>query len=148
MPWTKQQLIFVTTAYFTLRKSIVKAHRYFETEYQLSKFPSKKVIQWCVKDFSECGYLDKKKQPGRPCSATCQEKVLRAKQIVTADPNISTRRLSQQLDVSSKSAQRFIKRNLSMYPYKFQICQKLHDGDFERRGSCRRMKKTILLLEG
>ena len=86
-----------------------------------------------MKNFYECGNLGKKKQAWRPCNATCQEKVSWAKQVVTPDLNIRTRRLSQRMDVSFKSAQRIKRRNLSTYPYKVRICQKFHVRDFERR---------------
>ena len=106
-----------------------------------------------MKNFYECGNLDEKKNKLEDLAAPPVMKVSGAKQIFTADSNISTRSLCQQLDVSFKSAQRVLRRKLSMYPYKVQICQKLHDVEFDRRAdfyscSCRRMKKTILLLEG
>ena len=42
MFWTRGQLIFVTTSYFTHGKSIVKAQRIFEMKYRLRMSPSKK----------------------------------------------------------------------------------------------------------
>ena len=48
------------------------------------------------------------------------------------DKSVS-RFLSQQLDISSKSAHTIPNKKLSMHPYKMQIFQKLHEGDFERR---------------
>lgn len=133
MPWTREQLVFVTTAYFTYGKSIVKAQRSFEMKYRLRMSPSKKVIKRCVKNFSESGNLNKKKPSGRPVSATNENKVANAQQIVEENQQISLKRLSQQLDISLKSAHTILRKKLFMYPYKVQICQKLHEGDFARR---------------
>ena len=83
-------------------------------------------------NFSESGYLDKKKSKGRPVTATDENHVATAKQIIEGNRQISLKLLSQQLDMSSKSAHTILKKKLSMHPYKMQICQKLHEGDFER----------------
>ena len=90
------------------------------------------MITRCVTNFSESGYLDKKKSKGRPVTATDENHVATAKQIIEGNRQISLKLLSQQLDMSSKSAHTILKKKLSMHPYKMQICQKLHEGDFER----------------
>ena len=133
MLWTREQLIFVTTSYFTHGKSIVKAQRSFEMMYRFEDVSIKKVITRYVKNFSESGNLDKKKSKGRLVTATDENNAATAKQIIEGNRQISLNLLSQQLDISSKSAHTILKKKLSMHPYKMQICQKLHEGDFERR---------------
>ena len=91
------------------------------------------MITRCVKNFSESGNLDKKKSKGRPVTATDENNVATAKQIIKGNRHISLKLLSQQLGISLKSAHTILKKKLSMHPYKMQICQKLHEGDFERR---------------
>ena len=79
MLWTREQLIFVTTSYFTHRKSIVKAQRSFEVKYRLRMSPIKKVMTRCVKNFSESGNLDNKKSKERPVTAPDENNVATAK---------------------------------------------------------------------
>ena len=86
-----------------------------------------------VKNFSESGILEKKKSKGRPVTATDENNVATAKQIIEGNRQINTKLLFQQLDICSKSAHTILKKKLSMHPYKMQICLKLHEGDFERR---------------
>ena len=64
----------------------------------------KKVITRCVKNFSEPGNLDKNKSKGRPVTATDENNVATAKQIIEGNRQICLKLLSQQLDISSKSA--------------------------------------------
>ena len=70
---------------------------------------------------------------GRPVTATDENIVATAKQIIEGNRQISLKLLSQQLDISSKSAHTILKKKLSMHPYEMQISQKLLEGDFERR---------------
>ena len=116
-----------------MEKNIVKAQISFGMKYRLRMSPSKKVITRCVKNFSESGNLDKKKSKGRPVTATDENNVATAKQIIEGNRQISLKLLSQQLDISSKSDHTILKKKLSMNPYKMQNCQKLNDGNFERR---------------
>ena len=132
-PWTQEHLVFITTAYFTERRNIGKSQRCFEKKFQLKKFPLKKVINLCVKNFKESGNLANKKTNGNPRSATHRVNVLQSKEIVEKDPNLSVRYLAQQLEVSYSSARRILKKRLSMHPYKVQIFQQLYAGDFDRR---------------
>ena len=133
MPWTREQLIFVTNYYFNHGKSIVAAQRSFEMKYRLRTSPSKRVIKRCVKNFTESGNINKKKPSGRPVSATHENNVAIAHEIIEESPQISVRHLSQQLDISSTSTHTILRKKLLMFPYKIQICQKLHEGDFARR---------------
>ena len=95
--------------------------------------PSKKVINRCVKNFSSCGNLAKKPSTGRPVSATAQSQIDKAKKIVEDNPNISIRRLAQQLGTSIFTAHAILKGKLSLHAYKIQICQMLKPTDLERR---------------
>ena len=112
MLWTREQLIFVTTSYFTHRKSIVKAQRSFEVKYRLRMSPIKKVMTRCVKNYSESGNLDNKKSKERPVTATDEDNVATAKQIIEGNRKISLKLLSQQLDISSKSTRTILKKKL------------------------------------
>lgn len=131
--WTKDQLIFITTAYFSQGKSITRAQRTFQKEYKVKTSPSKKIVLRCLKNFSSSGNLDKKKSKGRSVSVTTASNLEKAKQIIEEKRNVSLRHLSQQLGTSYGSAHTIVKKKLFLHPYKIQICQKLQPGDFDRR---------------
>ena len=146
MQWTKEQLVFL--APHTSPEE--KAQWWFSDAsrvHNLGNSPPNKLIQRCVISFSQYDKQDKKKKPGRPCNTICQEKVSRAKQIITGDLNISTWRSSYQLNISYSSDQRNLRINVSMYPHKIQVCQNLHDV-VSVHGSCRRVKKTRISFKG
>jgi len=117
--WTKDQLIFVTTAYFSQRKSIARAQRTFQKEYKVKTSPSKKTVLRCLKNFSSSGNLDKKKSKGRSVHRILKK----AKQIIEKKRNVSLRHLSQQLGTSFAFAHTIVKKKLFLHPYKIQIFQ-------------------------
>ena len=97
---TKDQLIFLTTAYFSQGKGITRAQRTFQKEYKVKTSPSKKIVLRCLKNFSSSGNLDKKKSKGRSVSVTTASNLEKAKQIIEEKRNVSLRHLSQQLGTS------------------------------------------------
>lgn len=70
--------------------------------------------------------------PGKPLSATIEEKTLDVAQSFVEDPKLSIRKAAQQNDISRMSVQRTL-RGIKFHPYRMYLVQELNDDDFDRR---------------
>ena len=131
--WTNEQLVFITTAYFSEGKSLKQAQRSFKKQFKMKSSPSKKIIQRCIRNFTSFGNLNKNKPTGRPVTVTTQTNIDMATQIIGDNNSVSLRHLSQQMGISYSSTQTLVKKKLKFRPYKVQVCQQLQPGDFARR---------------
>ena len=83
------QQVFITTAYFSEVKILKQAQRSFKKQFKMKSFPSKKIIQRCIKNFTSFGNLNKNKPTGRPVTVTIQTNIEMATQIIGDSSSVS-----------------------------------------------------------
>ncbi|UYV71215.1 hypothetical protein LAZ67_8002213 [Cordylochernes scorpioides] len=86
------------------------------SKHSKSSAPSKSTVKRIIKKFETTGSVADLPRSGRPHSATCETNINLVKASLEASPQISTRRLSQELKISRTSIQRMLK-GLGYKPY-------------------------------
>ena len=99
------------------------------------------MIKRCVSNFSSEGALENRR-PGL-CHQTITNPAILEKAIGASNesPNMSVRRLAQQLGASVSTTHPILTKMLSLFPYKVQVFEQLQDGNFERRVRFRKWLK-------
>ncbi|KAJ8933496.1 hypothetical protein NQ318_000313 [Aromia moschata] len=85
-----------------------------------------------IKKIRETGNVKDVKRTGRPKSATSEEKALNVLLIIEDTPQVSTREVADNLEISHVSVLRILRKE-KMHPYKLQLIHELNEDDFERR---------------
>ncbi|KAJ8954157.1 hypothetical protein NQ318_005751 [Aromia moschata] len=80
-----------------------------------------------IKKFRETGNVKDVKRIGRPKSATSEEKALNVLLTIEETPQVSTREVTDNLEISNN----FKKEKI--HPYKLQLIYELNEDDFDRR---------------
>ena len=95
--------------------------------------PSRQLISYWKSKLLETGTLvQDRPRSGRPVTASGDGSRMAVVNAVNEDPQISTRRLSDDLDISRTSVMRILKKE-GYHPYKPHYSQFLQDGDDDRR---------------
>lgn len=89
-------------------------------------------LNHCIQLFRETGSVLRKKGSGRPTERT-EEVIENVRQIMEEDPRTSVRRLSQQVQLSTSTCQKILKKDIHLYPYRLQSVQQLHEPDYPQR---------------
>ena len=85
-----------------------------------------------VTKFEQTGTIDDMPKSGRPKSATNDDTSLDVLLSFTEDPHSSTRRISQQHNISKSSVHNVLKY-ANFHPFKVTLIHKLNEDDFDRR---------------
>ena len=120
---TNEQLVFITTAYFSEGNSLKQAQRSFKKQFRMKSSPSKKITERCIRNFTSFGNFNKKKPTGRPVTVTTQTNIDMATLIIGNNNSARLRHLSHQMGISYSATQTLVKNKLKFRPYKVQGCQ-------------------------
>lgn len=93
---------------------------------------SKSTVLRTVTRFNQTGSVKDKPRSGRPASVTNIEKSGLVLQAVIENPGTSTRKISNKVDISSRSVHRILKTH-NYHPYKIHLVHELLAEDFDRR---------------
>ena len=129
--FTTQHLTFITEKTIET-KSPKKAQRAFQKKFRCAA-PSRKIIQRCLKNFYETGSVHIRKNPGPSLTVRTSSNIEKVKDIATAFPQKSLRRISQEVGISVSSTYKIMKKNLSLIPYKIRVVQQLLPPDYLKR---------------
>lgn len=135
-PYTGVQRAFCVRAYYENNKSVITARRLYRHEHglhDLSEVPSANVIRKWIRMFETTGSTVPITVRGRPVSARSADIVERVRVSVQRNPQQSTRKRSQSLDVKRTTLRRILKRDLHLKAYKIQIVQELKPDDANNR---------------
>jgi Helix-turn-helix domain (DUF4817) len=140
---TIQQRIKVVELFFA-EKSIVRTQRAFCRLYSVRTAPTKRTILRLIDKFRCEGSVGDKPRSGRPNSARTPEVIDKVRDSVLISPKTSSRRRSQQLDVTHTTLRRVLKDDLKLLPYKIQVKQSLNVVDRQSRlHMCEWLNETI-----
>ena len=131
---TLQQRIKIVELFFSER-SVAKTQRAFCAIYSVRSdcAPARSTILRLVKKFRNEGSVCDKPHSGRPKIARSQKVIETVRDSVLNSPKTSTRRHSQQLDISVTTLRRVLKADLKLFPYKIQVKQALNAVDRQSR---------------
>lgn len=134
--YTGAERAFCVRAYYENNKSIIIARRLYRLEHDLhdlSQVPSANIIRKWIKMFETTGSTIAIKSSGRPVSARTADIVQRVEHSVRENPQQSTRKRSQALNIKRTTLRRILKRDLHLKAYKIQLVQELKPQDANNR---------------
>lgn len=106
---------------------------------QRATVPSRSLVFGWRDKLLETGSLLRKPYV-RQMTARTEDNIVRVQRVVRNNPNVSTRSLANQNDISKTTAHRILTEDLNLFPYKAQTAQELLPGDPEKRSQfARRM---------
>jgi hypothetical protein len=116
-------------------KSFVKTQRRYAAYFGARKPPSREIINYQVKKFTEKGTVHNvnKTRSGRERSVRSEDNIAAVRDSVIHSPKKSIRRRSQELHVPWTSVYRMLRLDLNLYPYQVHIMHKLTLFDKGRR---------------
>ena len=114
----------------SLREAIIRAHERGKTVMEIVDFLgiSQSTVSKAIKRFEETGSNEDRPGRGRKKSARSKENILRAKGMNKRNPTTkanSARKLGKKLGVDKMSAWRILRKDLELFPYKYQKRQQL-----------------------
>ena len=96
--------------------------------------PDRKTITTLVKKFESTGsVLNDTRRSGRPIVSTSEDNVEKVKCHMAEHPTSSTRRTSDELNMSQSTVQRIVRGNLKLKPYRPRLIHELNEDDPDRR---------------
>jgi len=129
---TEQQHVKLIEFSIENKRSIVLTQRAYTRHFGVRKPPYKQTILSLFRRFQIQGSVSDLSCAGRPRSGRSQDNIQRVRRSIKEEPSTSTRRRSQQLEMSRTSLQR-IQGMLHAYPYKIQLVQELKPTDYRNR---------------
>ncbi|KMQ85171.1 transposable element tc3 transposase [Lasius niger] len=93
---------------------------------------SKSTVVRTVQRFQVTGSVKNRRKPGRPATASNDDKALDVLQSFIEDPHIFINRAAQQREIGVASIHKILKSN-KWHPYKLHLVQELSEDDFDRR---------------
>ena len=104
-------------------KSIIVTQRKFKAHFKVKTAPRRSTILGVVHKFLREGSVENlnKRFSGRKRSARTPEATAKAQDAIAKSPKKSCRRLAQELGISRATAQRLLRNDLSLFPYKIYI---------------------------
>lgn len=119
-------------AWYEWLKSPVEVQRLYHSEYgKNARAPDARTIKrWHTNLLTSGSVVTVKRD--RSSSERTEQNVERVVQHFEEDPNTSTRRASNALQVSRRTIQRIL-HDYGWHPYKVQVVQRLHEEDLENR---------------
>jgi hypothetical protein len=127
----EDRLVFVQTYYETGR-SITAALRKLRSKYGPRDAPNRRTLERLVKKFEATKSLEDQTSLPHRRPVRTEANIAAVRDSIEDDPNTSTRRRSQELNISRSSLQRIL-HDLQLRPYKVQLTQALQPADHESR---------------
>ena len=133
MYYTAKEKAFCVRLYFTSNSySFVRSM--FRNEFQTRVLPSKQIICYWVSKFNSFLALSNWfTNAGRPRSSRTADNIASVDESVKLDPEKSTRRRSQELNIKRSSLLNILHKDLNVHPYRLQIKQELSPEDIIKR---------------
>jgi hypothetical protein len=122
----------ILEAYFET-KSYIATKDAFVLQFPHSLIPDNSTITRLVRKFRETGSVVDIKVKHREATVLTDEKITEIYSDVMENPQISTRRLAQQVSVSHTTAYKAMRQQLGLHPYKVSVVHQLLPGDSETR---------------
>lgn len=113
------------------QKNAFLASRVYRQRYPERRHPQKDTFENLKNRFDRTGTVKYEKH-SRDATAVTVDNEYKVMISIVEDPNVSTRQLSNQLDISNTTIRRIIKKN-KYHPYHIQLHQELLPRDFARR---------------
>lgn len=133
--YSQEERIFLVKAYYKYGESQAEALRKWSTAFKNKEKPSTTTVTKLIDKFERTGSVldDVEARKSKPKTSRTPELLERVKQVVQEEPSISTRRLSQRLNVSVTTAWKILNKDLKLHPYKIQVAQQLTPASVEKR---------------
>ena len=135
-------------------KSVVLTQRRFRAHFKVKTAPSRNTILSLTEKYIRVGSVSnlQKSFSGRKKWIRTAEKVQTIRTLVKNDPKKSHRRLGQEAGCSSSTAQRILRKDLQLYPYRLAVTNKLTEADkIARSAFCewflQKCRETVGFLE-
>lgn len=93
---------------------------------------SKSTVSRTVQRFNEHGSIEDTERPGRPKSATAEEKQIEISQAFIENPHHTLRKAAAEYEISHESVRRILKF-IQFHPFKIRLVQELNEDDPDRR---------------
>ena len=122
--------------YLLSQKSIILTQRRYRAHFNTRDALTKKTIRAVVAKFGETGSVRDRSKTGRPRSARNPENIERVRESLNDVPSTSTRRRSNELELTRTSLRRVLKLDLHFFPYKIQLCHEIKPRDKQQRLQC------------
>lgn len=133
MSYTKAEAYDMLAVYFQCFENACIAARQYAIKYPERRHFSKKVFKRLAKCLRETGHTHPIPPPTRRRNVRSEDNVINVLALVEADPHLSTRKISQELNNVTKSTAHRILVDNKLHPYHVVLHQALSDTDFDRR---------------
>ena len=127
MVWNSHDRAKIIELYHYHGRSVVAAQRAYRKETGMKAPHIHSILRW-VNRFHKEGNVANKPYERGPTVRVPKEKS-KVKKAIRKDAMQSLRQLEKKTGISKSSAQRILIEELEMFPYKFQLTQKLKRGD-------------------
>ena len=107
--------------------------RFFRRNYPRARVPSIRAIERLGAKFRNNGTVKNLPSSGPPCTVVNEENALAIQEIHMDDPSVSTRKLSQMIEISQSSVCKILKNILKSYPYRITLRHQIKDDDYPKR---------------
>ena len=118
---------------FEISYSPPAIRRFFRRNYPRARVPSIRAIERLGAKFRNNGIVKNLPSSGPPCTVVNEENALAIQEIHMDDPSVSTRKLSQMIEISQSSVCKILKNILKSYPYRITLCHQIKDDDYPKR---------------
>ena len=119
---------------FIRTDSLSEVEKRYKRHYRCSKAPDRKTILRIVRKFDLDGSVQMHPQPDfRPRKVRSDFLISAVDGTMETTPTKSIRAVASEYFISKSSAQRIIRVDLGLYPYKITLVQKMKPDDAERR---------------
>ncbi len=117
--YSVQERIKIVEVYFAT-KSGVQTQRQFWRDFPGRNAPTRLTTKRLLDKFRETGSVQDNivGRSGRPLSVRTENNIVTVRQRLEQSPRKSTRRLSQETDLSRSSVMRIMRQDLHLFPYK------------------------------
>lgn len=119
----------------------------FHESFPGSSIPHRTTVYAIVKRFQTLFTLEDVRRSGRP-SIVNEQKVNGSFQLISREPSLSLRRLSQQSGLSRSSMHRVLRKRLNLYPYKVSVRHELLPRDYVPRVAFCVWFKSLISING
>lgn len=118
--------VFIVESLYKSDENYTLTLRKWSSEHKNRPEPSFPTVRKLIEKFKRTGSLEYDVE-ARSSKSRTPDLIESARQIIEEEPTISSRRLSQRLNVSQSTSMKILKDDLQCFPYKIQVAQQLTD---------------------
>lgn len=133
--WTGEHRGYAIKAYYQNGESLVQTRRDFRRHFNIPRnqpVPSDNAMKMWVNNLEQTGSTYRKRG-GSARTIRTPENIERVRQAMLRSPRRSAIRHATRLRISDRSVRRILHQDLRYHPYKIQVVQSLHPGDYQQR---------------